>query len=182
MNWQGQREEDLLDQITLEATHALLDYEPQPAVKYLAHYDALVLAFSNWRLVSMLDLTTSSPIPAKDPFAWFLFKHRTERGWWAAFDTDAECLSHPFTGNYIHTHLLTRGGLTAAKTADDFCDAAYERATAAYRQGGQMAPPSVRDRVHGMWMLGHFDTDKAQAFKMLLALGADAAPKRVASL
>lgn len=161
--------EDLATRIAREATYALMDYEPQPVVKVLAHYDALMVAFKGWERVSMLDLTTSSPIPAKDPFAWFLFRHR-EHGWWAGFDTHSECLSHPYTGKYLHTHLVTRGELTAAETADGLCEAAYRRATTPVRVGSQMEPPTVRDRVHGLWMLGHFDSEKSKAYQMLLAL------------
>lgn len=169
------REEDLATRIAREATYALMDHEPQAEVKVLAHYDALMVAFKGWQRVSMLDLTTSSPIPAKDPFAWFLFRH-PERGWWAGFDTHSECLSHPYTGTYLHTHLVPASALTAAETPDGLCEAAYRLATTPVRRGGQMEPPTVRDRVHGQWMLGHFNTEKSRAYQMLLALTADRSP------
>lgn len=162
---------DFRARIAQEATNALLDYQPQTLVKMLAHYDALMVAFKDWQLVSMLDLSTTSPVPAKDPFAWLLFQHRIH-GWWAAYDTDAECLSHPFTGPYIHTHLVHPARLTVGYTPDQICEAAFKLATEPQHRNGAMEAPTTRDTVHGRWVLGHFTTDTSAAYQMLLDLGA----------
>lgn len=163
--------DDLRARIAQEATHALLDHQPQALVKVMAHYDALMVAFKDWQLVSMLDLSATSPLPAKEPFAWFLFQHRTH-GWWAAYDTDAECLSHPFTQPYIHTHLVHPAGLTVGYTPDEICESAFKRAAEPRYRNGTMQPPTVRDTVHSRWVLGHFNTHASASYRTLLDLGA----------
>ena len=160
----GLHADDLIARITQQATQALLDYQPQAALHAMAHYDALLVAFSGWRTVAL-----SAPVVAKDPCAWFLFRHPSH-GWWTAYDTDSTGLHHPFAGRQIHTHLVLPGGLTAGKTEARFLEAVYQRATQPRYRAGTLEPPSGRDRVHARWVLSHFQSETATGYQTLLGL------------